>query len=197
MKESQQPTGVSLNICAERLRAADALGDQAPAHITLKRWSADGKLASAVIRHGKRKLYDPQQVLRIAVQAQKGRVTHEGAGSQVAVTALPSSSPDSSASQPRNEGVPADRVLLDRIALGIEGLRDEFMNRLASIENGLSNLEATRRLLMTKYDAEATLLRGRVASLERDASAAQGSTPSVDVAKLNMLLSRVSDQLGR
>jgi len=202
---------MSLRRCASELRRSERLGTGAPAYITLKRWSAAGRLASAVKPGtGTRPLYALDEVLRISRSAHEGR--HASAANDDAMpgekSVPPANAPHhddangnrvSDAPEPRLTASqdPAVAPLLAQIASVLADVRSSNSSRLQAIENGLSNLEATRRMLMMKYDAEAHALKARVAELERENAALRGATTVVEVSKLNVLLSRVAERLER
>lgn len=66
---------------------------------------------------------------------------------------------------------------------------------LTATMNAAANLDATRKSLMAKYDAVDQSLRAKVADLERENATLRTAANPIEVRKLNILLSRVSDAL--
>ena len=64
---------MSLRECADRLSQPHELGEHAPAHVTLKRWSAGGLLDEAKADQGGRPLYDLAKVRAICREQLAGR----------------------------------------------------------------------------------------------------------------------------
>lgn len=202
---------LSLADCATRLRAASDLGARAPAHITLKRWSAAGVLEAAVVREeGKRPLYDLALVRDIALAQMAERwvpqLDFEAAEGQAAAAPAPATQTSKAevvAAEPSSAGGPtiedlADRV--DRIAASQDALRQEMtaaiqqaLEQSARLAAAAENLEATRRSLMVRTDAEITSLRSQLnLALQRGGA---GGGDVVAVAKLTTVLNRVEDLL--
>ena len=202
---------MSLRQCASELRRAERLGTAAPAYITLKRWSAAGRLASAVSPgSGTRALYVLDEVLRISRVAHEERrapAANDDAGPGDAPCPLADARRHDHANRSRGTDAPdawsrasLDQImesLLAEVARVVADSQSSISSRLQAIENGLSNLDATRRMLMNKYDDAATELRARVVLLDRENAALRGAPAVIEVTKLNVLLSRVAERLER
>lgn len=207
-----------LRECARRLAEPTCLGEAAPAYVTLKRWASEGRLKAAQVSvtgaaHPK---YQLDQLVLVAKRwSGKNNAQHRVASrSEARSTPLNLARREESnakhASKPRE---PLHRAVQPPVSPGetefalgqlkqIQATLSEIQTALTTvgqqdsrIANGLSNLDAARKQLMGKYDAEATSLKARVAELvAENAHLRQMHTP-IDAAKNNMLLARVSAQL--
>lgn len=206
-----------LSQCALDLAHKDVLGPTAPAYITLKRWAGAGALKTAqVLQPGyRRPLYKLDELAKIAA-ARLGRAVEAsepaprrqadaagGTTQRPVPTATQSGDPNRPSThqqqaQPLAATDPAVLATLSLIAQTLVEIRDSLATtnqRDQAVANGLSNLDATRKMLMSKYDSEAQGLKNRVQELERDNASLRTANSPIDVGKLNVLLSRVSDQL--
>ena len=206
----------SLRECAKQLAGEDWLGSRAPAYITLKRWAKQNLLKTArVLKAGvHHPLYRLEEVARIA------RERHGQAEAKLAPVAARPAQPGAPAARIEGEfprtAVPAIPQLPLRL-LGAEDVGQaaiagtlaliadtliEIRNSLAGrskqedlLINGLTDLDVTRKLLMNKYDGELTSLQKKVGDVTAENAALKKMHSPIDVAKLNMIMSRVSDQL--
>lgn len=209
---------MSLAQCGEELRQPGALGDLAPALVTLKRWKAAGKLKPAMVapRQGMRRpSFDLDEVIRIARAARTERPTQVLARDQVHIVQSPpperlphAVAPDAglaeggnqppttwpAASVPGPDGA-ALMALLTQMCTTMEEIKESLGPKFRAIEGGLGTLNASRLSLMEKYDAQNQGFRRRIEDLERENDTLRKSGSVVDISKLNTLLSRVNDHL--
>lgn len=87
--------------------------------------------------------------------------------------------------------------LLGQILASMQDLAAAVKRHASLIEGGLADLAATRRMLMNKYDGERTAMSMRIDELSQRNALLEKSATSIDVPKLNSLLTRISDQLNQ
>lgn len=196
---TEQTLPLTLQECADRLRRDLKL--QAPALVTLKRWSASGLLdaAKTVPDGAARAKYSYSMVLQVARKNTRGRVPSGGA--VIRSESTPAHRPaDVARHDVRSPDSPKSTVEVD-LALLSKAIAAELApimtQALAAAQkqmfDGLANLDATRKSLMLRYDAEVHGLRDTVASLRLEQK--RLSVEAVDVGRLNQQLSRLTDRI--
>lgn len=211
LEHGNQPEPLTLQQCADQLK--QDLRARVPAMITLKRWSSSGLLdhAKTLTKDNKRPKYVYAAVLAFVQSKHKNYSSKEA-----------SPPAESSQSAQRHHGQDRDIGVHDTAArapihkptaLGdagaastdtaflltsIERMLTPLVNdALGSVQrelgNGLSNLDAIRRMMMTKYENESTALRARVAELTSENH--QLKSVSIDASKLNLQISRLSEKV--
>lgn len=207
---------LSLPECEARLRAA--LGPRAPTLITLKRWSAGGRLNVAKVsdeRGRPRYRYvDVEGVAReraqqsTATRAREERLKAAAkAGGQDRVLIVDRRDLEALSNLFTVELEKLGGQLVDQIRSGIaeKVLTDVVREAVASataalgkdLAAAIASVEAIRRSLMLKYDAETAMLRGRIDELKaenerlkRDAAGA------LDAQRVSAQLNKIIDKLG-
>lgn len=173
-------------------RLQDDLGDSAPAEITIKRWSASGRLKTAEVRIGgtPRPRWRYSVVLRI--------VRSSFAKADADVEPLPASS------RPPAAG-PSDGLRPEHITEIVHQAIADALRRLPSpapavatamhpeVQQAVANLAAAQRALMLKYDSEINQLRQRLAETQEQLKAARNG--ALDLMRLNGNLSAVAARL--
>ena len=173
---------MSLRECAERLAQDHELGKRAPAHVTLKRWSAGGVLDEAKANQSGRPLYDMAKVRKICREQLAGRFDSpsyidSGAGDPstggMPAAAGAHAEPGASAGQAavsQIADVQAINERFDRIEQSILQLANTFqaalgevMSQVARCAQASENLDSVRRTLQLRTDGEMTALRGQLA----------------------------------
>jgi len=211
---------LSLPECGARLKAA--MGVQAPALVTLKRWSSDGKLKGAKVeaRNGRHRYrFDVvQQMAMAAVQdstsphAKKDRMrSAEKAG--VASTAIAGANPlilhadDLEQLKAylgallceRTEAMLAElKKSLEEKALSsaISDAVETAMARISKqVTDGLKTLEATRVAMMLKYDSVDAMRKDKVDALAAENEKLRRDANSLDVQRIASTLRQILDQL--
>ena len=211
---------LSLPECSARLKAA--MGAQAPALVTLKRWSSDGKLKKAKVeaRNGRHR-YRFEVVRLVAMSAvQESTSTHakrdrirsaEKAG--VASTDTAGANPlilhadDLESLKAYLGGLMQDsmRVMLRDLKAALEekaisgavsGAVETAMGRISTqLTDGLKTLEATRVSMMLKYDSVDALRRDKVDTLTEERDRLRKDATSLDAHKVAATLSQMMDIL--
>ena len=212
---------LSLRQCERQL--SDRLGEGAPAYTTLKRWAAAGVLkpAQGLKPGGTRPLYRLAPMLTIATRRQEvaAQKRSNGRDEQPQPTAsapspvlalverpalqspverlrlVPAQSQGDAAT---DLGAPGIRELLSEMSQTLIEIRDSLVGRAElqrEVASQVESLDAARRSMMNKYDSEANLLRQRAAALAEQNGALKKEASSIEVAKLNRLMSNVSDTL--
>jgi hypothetical protein len=175
---------MSLRECAERLRQPHELGDSAPAHVTLKRWSAGGLLDKAKADQTGRPVYDLAKVREIvreqlagrfqgpsyidsgAGEAPAGRKSvagdHAGAGATAAQAAA-SQIVDVQAINDRFERI--EQSIL-QLATTFQAALGEVMTQVARCAQASESLDSVRRTLQLRTDGEMTALRAQLAQAQ-------------------------------
>lgn len=179
-KGAASTTLLSLQQCIQRLRHPKDLGQNAPAYVTLKRWSASGALDRAVHRSpGKRPMYDLARVRTICLENLADRFAPlEPSGVEAAGSRAPAGqasrvgAPDAaSASLLQAVSDVSDRVaelehsigtLRSEVSTALQGLTQQVARAGAAMEG----LEAARKGLMLRTDGELTALKSQVATLK-------------------------------
>jgi hypothetical protein len=205
LEEIGAPIGepISLTECALRLRAE--LGDAAPALVTLKRWSAAGHLDTAkhLARHASRARYQFPIVLQIAKSKRDTRQeppaatsADAGEGRELGRGVDPDALVSLEAMIDRSVRAAVDAARPPSTQEAIDGAVSRALDQvLAKMAAPLANLEAARRMLMSKYDAEANLLRQRIEELQLENQRLKLRASDVDAGKMNSLLQRILDRL--
>ena len=237
----------SLIECYEQL-VIDMLHD-APALVTLKRWSGAGKLNTAKVKGigakvatAKRARFHYDRVLEIAQAAQRTRAPriapyapldrrHSGQD-QAGQSVARSDADNHAATVPENllaypthpisaldtgriigmgvdsaQGHPPPARQTDQCPMSAQSLSMQISDNiaddlkplvhaaLASVQaqlvDALDNLDATRKMLMLKYDSEMQTLRAKVADLQNQNTLLKAA--SADSAKINIQLSKLND----
>lgn len=181
----------SLSECATLI--GNILGEKAPAYITLKRWSASGRLDSAKIDsvHG-RPRYLPVKILEMIDRpAAPHVVTGEGGSLCRADDSL--SSPQSSISASdfalEIEGLKDSLRQIDARQRAVEVEVQKVAQHVKSIHSDLSNLNAIRVMMMNNTDSMVTMLKQRLAQAESQLRAQSSS--DLDYIKLMRVLGQV------
>lgn len=176
----------------------------APALITLKRWSASGLLDEAkIIPDGAlRAKYRYDHVLIVAKRYTRIKpiVQHRTLEpitlkSELPLGVLGLTELEMPPVKSQEEGRAVDTEKLSKSIA--DELSPMIEKSVASIQkqmlDGLANLDATRKSLMLKYDAELHYLRERVAHLTSENR--RLSMDVVDASKLNIRLSKIQESI--
>ncbi len=194
---TRQPELLSLADCHRRL-LDDPSVVQAPSYVVLKRWSAAGLLDSARLRQpGERRERYAYGKVRALVHKRKGEAVPEApvpdrTGTKPATPlspvgdSVPPVPPD--ATDASTEGAGPALALLTNLVQGLIETADAIASELADLRH-------MRHTLMTKYDAEAALLRERDSLQRAELSRLRQDTSTVDVAKLQMTLQQLLQRL--
>lgn len=199
---------LSLQDCAIRLR--EDLAHQAPALITLKRWSASGALdkAKVVSEGGTRPKYKYSVVLDIAKNTFRRKPSEPRKPSHAGIP-LPTHSArrleaftTSNPVQTRVEPVVDINTIADTVNLNhlSKAVADELKPILAQalqvvqkqMLDGLANLDATRKSLMLRYDTEIHTMRERMTEVLAENK--RLSAQALDAARINGQLARLNDK---
>lgn len=177
--------GSSLNEVAKLLK--DALGDAAPARITLHRHSANGDLDAFVVRRSSsRRYFDATRM----IEHYRGREPVQ----QKPVSAPVQKMDEDLARQLAEEMV---RQALPLIEQRIAKALDPLSTLMTNVARQIGELVAVRQSLMLKYDAAASLGQQRLERAESDLKTARagGTTVEQQVSKIAIEISRVRDAL--
>ncbi len=199
MAAQEEP--ISLAECHRRL--VTELGDQAPADITLKRWKKDGKLKKAAARgtgSGRTARYHFVEVLKIAKGVSLAsrptaprRVALQSAGEGLSPAALQQIAhmfAHQIATALKNHTGAAPTGPVPSIAAAAPSSASPGLpDGVRELKAAADNLEATRRMLMNRYDSEITALRSRVLQLTEDLRTAQSN--SLDTSRMTQRLGTV------
>jgi hypothetical protein len=189
-----EDTPISLAECHRRLVAE--MGDQAPAEITLRRMKKDGRLKRAIAKGtGHRtaryyflEVYKIAQGISLAnrpaplAPSRRARRAEVGELSAAALAHI-----SQMFAQQMSHALKAAAGSAGQGAQSADGARE--------IKAAVDNLEATRKMLMLRYDAELTSLKARNAQLEADLRLAQST--SLDASRLTQRLGAVISLLER
>lgn len=192
---------LSLMDCSNRLR--EEIGEVAPAYITLKRWSAAGRLDEAMDRlPGRRPLYDYAIVRNLVGRFLGARLspsTTPGPADPASVAA--EESPQEVNGLQRGEL----ELLLRRLvesqeaqAAAIAELRDSItplMRHATSMASAVEQLDAVRKMLMRTSDAEITSARQRLEQAQKEITRLAELANPVSQARTLSLLGRVEELL--
>jgi uncharacterized protein involved in exopolysaccharide biosynthesis len=91
--------------------------------------------------------------------------------------------------------IEALRQQIAQVAAELERLGGALLSRLDKLEAGVANLEATRRMLMNKTDAELTAWRRRAETAEAQLVEAKRQSGPIDTLRISRLLSQVEEHL--
>ncbi|MDL5034340.1 hypothetical protein QRD43_20730 [Pelomonas sp. APW6] len=188
---------LSLLDCSNRLR--EELGEIAPAYITLKRWSAAGRLKEARDQlPGRRPLYDYAAVRNLVCRA---HLPSPGlAATQASPSAQEAAAPVAGEKQHGN----LEQLLIRLVesqeaqAAAVIELRESiapFMRHAASMARAVEQLDAVRKMLMTSKDAEITSARQRLELAQKEIARLTDLANPVSQARMHALLVRVEDAL--
>ena len=179
------------------LKDAATLVKGLPSLITLKRWSAAGKLDSALAGEStgryKARLYDPQKLVAICANAARDNRVDEPHLDLESLSRPPS--------LPSSTAIPDDRptTILSSGPDDIADLHSVIAILQQQIEDMrplLSDLAATKRALQMKYDAENQLLRQQRDTLLTEVAAMRGKDANLDLARVQSQLSQIASKLG-
>lgn len=186
--------------CQKGLR--QKYGQDAPSYATLRRWADQGRLISAVRRDpsnskAKRDIYALAELDRLFLATKQAKKLTQEKYTEIAsirepkqlIEALKATAP-----------TPIDSAALDHINSRLELLFDSFAtllarsdevsSALAGIQRGQDNLESTRRLLMTKYDA---VTSNQSATIEQLRERHKDQSNTIDLErKITILAGKVS-----
>lgn len=186
-KHSNLLSGVSLSDLHTQLVRAH--GDRAPSIATLKRMSADGRLDSVKQCGGlgRRPVYDLDKALSAFAR-------RFGSDASPRTQSCPESvvpPPQEPVHHPLDVEALAQRVaeiLLERIS---------GLGKIDSLVGSIQTLDATRRSLMAKYDAHNDSLVQSLAHARSERATAGGGTTNLDLARIQVALSRIEGLLTR
>lgn len=210
---------LSLPECQARLRAS--VGPHAPTLITLKRWSASGKLDAAKVQSGRaRPRYRYGDVEEVARKHAARSTSARARDHRVKAAARAGV-----AGQGENAVLIVDRGDLDALksAVGEQlaklggGLMEEVkagiadkilgevvaqamtaaMSRLTKdIVETVASVEVIRRTLMLKYDSETAMLRARNEELKAENDRLKRAAVDLDAQRISAQLNKIIDRLG-
>lgn len=195
----------TLSQCANLLK--NEMGEQSPALVTLKRWSAEGLLddAKTIPQNGVRAKYNYRSVLRLAKKQSAKRASNKPSPTPVAVEAAPTNALyqaflhrlDEQASQQKQApqtSVVSHPELVQAITQELKPLIEQaVLQSQKQMENGLVNLDHIRKSLMLRYDSENSALRLKVDELTQFRRKEDAST--LDLSKMNQRLATLADKL--
>lgn len=184
----------SLVECARILQVV--LGDAAPAHITLKRWSSGGRLAHAKVETpGGKPRFIPRRVLEEVkgsspdLPSAEARPLDGGAAMMVASAApMPALAPSAELDELR-----ASISKVEANQSSIAETLGTLSQQIRDIHAELSNLDATRKMLMNNSDALTTTLRQRL--MQAEGQLRSQKTADLDYIKLMRVLGQVESLL--
>lgn len=189
---------LTLQECADRLRLDLKL--QAPALVTLKRWSASGLLdvAKTVPDGAARAKYSYPMVLQVARKNTRSRAPSRSPARLDASSAhrpIAAARPEVRSSDAPKSTVEIDLAHLSKaVAAELAPIMSQaLVATQKQVLDGLANLDATRKSLMLRYDAEVHSLRDTVVALRLEQK--RLSAEAVDVGRLNVQLSRLTDRI--
>lgn len=181
------PHGSSLNQAAKALQAA--LGENAPARITLHRHSASGALDAYVVRQsGSRRYYDASKLVD-HYRAQRAE--------------LPQAQPQTSAIQ---TSAAIERSAEELIQLALPLIERRIAEALAPTEailaklsGQIGDLATVRQTLMLKYDAVGELNLQKLRRAEEDLVKARkdDAQAAMTLSKIAIEVSRIRDALAQ
>lgn len=205
--ETQKSTSpLTLVECASRLK--DDLGDQAPALITLKRWSAGKQLnkakyisKSTTAGVKSRPKYHYDKVLDVALGS---RGLSSLPVKQVVLTpAIPKASEASTQAtvdmvNPTNLNVNDLSELSDTIISRLKPHLDALVLKALEqshkdVTNAINNVESVRRTLMLKYDAQVDALRNKCDELVAENRKLKSEV--MDANRVSSQLARLNDRI--
>lgn len=189
--------GVSLNEAATLLK--QALGDAAPARITLHRHSASGALSRMIVRRTKARSYYNINAL-ISHYSPVGKPPSAQATAATGPTKAPPA-PAQSAPLLLNTQETA-QALVQQVAPLIEKQIAQALQPIAEmlrrIDGGLNDLAGTRTMLMMKYDAAATLTNQKLEAARAEVARLKGSTDlDQQIHRIRLDVSRLVDAVSR
>jgi hypothetical protein len=198
-------TPISLSECHRRLIAE--MGDQAPAAITLKRWKRDGRLEKAIVRSTERGAggYGAEKSGGRTARFRFAEVLKIARGASLAtrpqIKAVRRAASVSSADGLSSEVVAQlGKTFSDQVGAQVSAALKAWAPSASEAGEGhrallaaATNLEATRRQLMIKYDAEITALKERVAQLVTQVRGVDAIP--LELGKLNLRLGELKTML--
>jgi len=206
---------LSLPECEVRLRGA--IGAHAPTLITLKRWSAGGRLDEAKVRdHRGRPRYRYSRVEEVAraraaqstsTHARAERLKAAGRAGQRGVLMVDTRDLEALKNvvtlqleelggqlvEQVRAGI-SEKVLTDVVSKAVAGAMEQLSKDITAT---VASVDAIRKSLMLKYDAEVAMLRGRIDELKAENERLKASASgSLDAQRVYAQLNRVLDKLG-
>lgn len=207
------PTKRALSLRACQSALSGRLGPLAPSYPTLKRWAAAGRLVRALAPKGEGagryhldrliKILldiDPQRYAGLAPRADASTEDQAVGAPPATATHRPAMARPGEpirhpAASDASEHLPALRRAVEQVASDLARLAEGLEARLERLEAGVANLEATRRMLMNKTDAELTAWRRRAESAEAQLAEVKRQAGQVDVLRISRLLAQVEEHL--
>jgi len=188
--------GVSLNEAAILLK--QALGETAPARITLHRHSASGALSRMIVRQTKSRSYYNVNAL-IAHYQPTGKPPSSSPPQE---EKGPAQAPPPAQSAPLINSQEAANALALQVAPLIEKQVAQALHPIAEvlrrIDGGLNDLAKTRTMLMMKYDAAATLTDQRLEAARVEIARLKGSSDlDQQIHRIRLDMSRLVDAVAR
>ncbi|TXI24184.1 MAG: hypothetical protein E6Q67_02915 [Roseateles sp.] len=188
---------LSLMDCSHRLR--EEFGEGAPAYVTLKRWSAAGRLKDATDQlPGRRPLYDYAAVRNLVSQAHSP--SRGLAATPVSPSAEESAVPVAGARQHGDLEQLLRRLVesQEAQAAAVNELRETiapFMRHAIGMASAVEQLDAVRKMLMRSSDAEITSARQRLELAQKEIARLTDLANPVSQARTLALLGRVEEAL--
>ena len=160
---------MSLRECADRLSQPHELGEHAPAHVTLKRWSAGGLLDPAKANQGGRPLYDLAKVRKICreqfagrfqgpsyIDSDAGAAPAAGKSAAGAGAAAPDFAGAGQAAEMQALHERFDRMeqSILQLASTFSSALGEVMNQVARCAQASESLDSVRRTLQLRTDGD-------------------------------------------
>jgi len=199
---------LTLQECAARLHAEVHLGGPAPSLITLKRWSAAGLLdkAKAVPAGSVRAKYQYARVRNLVkAKIQRNRRSQAAgkraaSGKSAARGAEPSRVDDADQDHEPNETSQLIKVDLEQLTSVVTAELSKITQTALAVSrqqimDGLANLDATRKMLMQRYDAEFHLLRSRVEELTAENKRLRAEAGDLDGARIVSSLNHIRNNV--
>ena len=188
-------------------RLSAELGDRCPALITLKRWSAQGRIGAggettrgrkrysyAEVREAALKEYSKQMRVtpggRLAITANGSRARRGAEAGLAEIERKVQAAVDAGVAglATKIERVLRNDVLADAVARGVAQIT-------AEVTEGLKGMEVSRKAMMLKYDGVDSLLRAKIAALEEENGRLKAQGMNIDLQRLNATLRQLLDKL--
>jgi hypothetical protein len=193
--------GVSLNEAANLLK--QALGDAAPARITLHRHSAAGALSSMVLSRTKsRSYYNINALITHYRPAERVPLPSAGGGTHPVQDPIQTERHATTQSTPMLNTEETAQALAQLVTPLIEKQIAHALQPLSEllrkIEGGLNDLASTRNMLMLKYDAAATLTNQRLDAAKAEVARLKGTADTdQQIYRIRQDISRLVDAIAR
>jgi hypothetical protein len=211
---TQEPlpeSALPLKRCQELF--AQRIGPLAPSYPTLKRWAAAGKLETARAPKGEgASRYLPRKLAHLMLsddpvryaalrEAISPRARERRGHAKPHASPHLNDEPTSVSAAQSMQVADAARALAEIVPQLIQAttalteLSRSIVTRLERVEAGVANLEATRRMLMMKADAETTAWRRRAELAEQQLAESRQQASPVDSLRVSRLLSQIEEHL--